>query len=88
LYLSKTCSGKYFVSFQCEVEIKPLPQSKNIIGIDLGLKDLVITSDALKIPNKKFAKSLDKELKYAQKQLSKNRKDQKTVKRQESNLLN
>ena len=60
--VSKAPSGKYFVSLCCtSIEIEPLPPTGRSVGIDLGIKDLAITSDAVKYPNHKFlAKSLDK----------------------------
>ena len=60
--VSKAPSGKYFVSLCCTgVEIEPLPPTGRSVGIDLGIKDLAITSDGVKYPNHKFlAKSLDK----------------------------
>jgi len=43
---TKTSSGKYFASLLIEdSEIKILPQTNNIVGIDLGIKTFVTTSD-------------------------------------------
>ena len=41
--LSQVPSGKYFVSVLVDSEHKILKQNNNKIGIDLGIKDLVIT---------------------------------------------
>lgn len=44
--ITKTPSGKYFVSvFTTEEYITPIKKSGKSIGVDLGLKDLIITSD-------------------------------------------
>ena len=44
--LSKTCSGNYFLSILIDGELRnDLPYTDNKIGIDLGVKDFVITSD-------------------------------------------
>lgn len=43
--VSKTPSGHYFVSFACEVEVKPLPLTGQGIGVDLGIKDVAVSSD-------------------------------------------
>lgn len=44
--ISKTPSGKYFVSVFTEEEyITPLAKTNKYIGVDMGLKDLLITSD-------------------------------------------
>ena len=37
-------AGSYFVSLLVEEEIVPLPKTPNQIGIDLGLKTMVVTS--------------------------------------------
>ncbi len=60
---------KYYVSVLIEEElIKPIFNPKNIVGLDLGIKDLVITSNHEKIENK--VKSYNKRLKGLQKALS------------------
>lgn len=46
-------SGKYFVSILCEVEIKPLPQVEQTVGVDLGIKDFATLSTGKKIANPK-----------------------------------
>src|ERR1019366_751202 len=72
--VSKTPSGKYYASFLCEVNILPLPKSEKQIGIDLGIKSLLVSSDNQIIENPKFHKKLEKKLAYEQKQLSKKKK--------------
>ncbi|KFI21240.1 transposase, partial [Nitrosococcus oceani] len=46
--VSKDPCGHYFISMACEVEILPLPTRKNAIGVDVGVKDVVITSEGYK----------------------------------------
>ena len=59
--ISKTCDDKYYISLLVETEITPLPKTEKAIGLDLGVKDLVISSDDLKYKNHKYlAKSEDK----------------------------
>ena len=41
----KTKTGKYFVSFVCEVRDPKLDCRGGEIGIDVGLKTFVVTSD-------------------------------------------
>jgi putative transposase len=69
-FISKTASNKYYVSFLCEVDIKPLAKSKKTIGIDLGIKSLLVCSDGQVIPNQKHYRQSEKQLGYEQKQLS------------------
>ena len=73
--ISQEPSGKYFVSLCCtDVEIQPLPKTDNAVGIDLGIKEFVITSDGEMIPNSKYLKkSLDK-LAKLQRELSRKSK--------------
>lgn len=60
--ISQEPSGKYYCSICCtDVEIQPLPQTNNQVGIDLGIKDFAITSDGVKYSNPKYLQqSLDK----------------------------
>lgn len=55
-------SGEYYCSICCtSVIVDDLPKTGAIIGIDLGLKDFLTTSDGDKVPNPKYlSKSLDK----------------------------
>jgi len=50
---------------------------RNKIGIDLGIKDLVITSDGTKFKNDKITKQNEKKLKQKQKELSRRKKGSK-----------
>lgn len=68
--ISKTPTGKYFVSILCEVKYQPKEKTGKSVGIDLGLKDFVITSDGIKYENHKHLKQYEKQLAKAQKHLS------------------
>ena len=72
--ISVTPSGKYYVSILTKVSYEPLQKTKAKVGIDLGLKDLVITSDGKKYSSNKFIKHYSKELAKEQKHLSKKKK--------------
>ncbi|PMS91989.1 RNA-guided endonuclease InsQ/TnpB family protein [Vibrio parahaemolyticus] len=72
--ISKDSAGRYFVSCLCRFEPKSLPISKNTVGIDLGLKDLVITSNGFKSGNPKHTNRYAKKLAKAQRILSKKKK--------------
>ena len=64
-------STKYYVSVLVEENIVvPIIKPKNIIGIDLGIKDVIITSYNEKIENKFKKETLNKRLKGLQKGLS------------------
>ena len=59
--ISQVPSGKYFVSILVETTHIPIVSNDCMIGIDLGIKDLLITSSGEKIDNiRTFAKYEDK----------------------------
>jgi putative transposase len=72
--ISRTPSGKCYASVQGEFDIQPKPQVEDCIGVDLGIKDLVITSNGDIFPNKRFLKSKLNKLKYIQRQHSRKSK--------------
>ena len=69
--ISKVPSGKYFVSFNVECEYIELPENSNSIGMDLGIKDLLITSDGVVYNNQKLTYKYEKKLTKLQRQLCK-----------------
>lgn len=68
----KETTGKYYVSVIIEENENEIPKVKptNIIGIDLGVKDLVVTSDGEKYDNPKVIKKYEKRIKRLQRKLS------------------
>ena len=80
--ISVTSSGKYYVSILSQVEYEPLEKTNLMVGIDLGLKDLVITSGGKKYSSNKFIKHYAKELAKTQKHLSKKQKGSNSWNRQ------
>ena len=76
--LSKSKSGKYFLSILVEMEdteLKKFEHTNKQVGIDLGVKDFVITSDGKVFENKHFLKKEEKKMKRLQRQLSRKVKD-------------
>lgn len=72
--LSKTKSGNFFLSILIEIEdaeLKRFEHTNKQVGIDLGVKDFVITSDGEVFENKHFFKKEEKQIKKLQRQLSK-----------------
>ena len=73
--VSQAPSGKYFVSVLCtDVEILPFESTGAMVGIDLGIKELAITSDEEMIPNPKHLHKSQKKLAKLQRQLSRKTK--------------
>ena len=60
-------SGKYFISLCCtDVEIEPLELTGESVGVDLGIKDLAVTSDGRKYENNKYIYNAEKKLRRLQ----------------------
>ena len=71
--LSKSKSGKYFLSILVEMEyteLKKFEHTDKQVGIDIGVKNFVITSDGDVFENKHFLNKEEKKLKSLQRQLS------------------
>ena len=68
--ISKTATGKYFISILCETDIQPYPKINSSVGIDLGLSHFAILSTGEKIENPRFLVRASKKLRKEQKILS------------------
>lgn len=75
--VSKTASGKYFVSFSCAVEQPALPKTGQTVGLDMGIKDVIVTSDGYYSGAPKFTYQHQKRLRKASRDLSRKTKDSK-----------
>ncbi len=69
--VSKDQAGRYFVSCLCEFEPTLLPVTDKKIGIDVGIKDLFVTSDGFKSGNPRHTLKYAKQLAKAQRKLAK-----------------
>ena len=70
-------SGRWSVSLLVDVEIETLPKSDNQVGIDLGITSLLAISTGEKIANPKGFKAKYRQLRRAQKALSRKQKGSK-----------
>lgn len=68
--ISQVPSGKYYVSMDVAIWYQSLPKTDKVIGIDLGIKDLVITSDGEVFENPRTMKKHREKLAKLQRQLS------------------
>src|SRR6266571_5327426 len=75
--VTKDGANRYFVSILVEEDIKPLPVVTKEIGLDLGLKSMVITSDGHTYGNPKFFARDEKKLAKAQRRLARKKKKSK-----------
>lgn len=60
--ISKDAAGRYFVAFQGEKEIQPLPPVEKTVGIDLGLTHFAVMSDGEKIEAPKIYRKAEAKL--------------------------
>ncbi|BDI19332.1 transposase [Nostoc cf. commune SO-36] len=67
-------SGRWSVSLLVDIEIDPLPESPNSVGIDLGITSLIVLSTGEKVANPKGFKAKRAKLRIAQKSLSRKQK--------------
>lgn len=58
--LIQNASGSWHVAFSCEVNVSPLPETDQAIGIDVGLENFAIMTDGQIIPNPRFYKKSEK----------------------------
>ncbi|MCC5658870.1 IS200/IS605 family element transposase accessory protein TnpB [Nostoc sp. XA010] len=68
--VTRTPRGKYIASILCEIEIEKYPQVTQNIGLDLGLKSYLTTSNGETVENPKYYRTLHRKLQKAHKKLS------------------
>jgi len=68
--ISLTTTGKYYVSLLTEQMYEPMAKSGKNAGIDLGIKDFVITSDGKLYKNNRYTRKYQRKLAIAQRHLS------------------
>lgn len=72
--VSRDGCGRYFVAFACEIEAQPLSATGKAMGLDLGIKDVVVGSDGYKSGNPKHLRTMQRRLKHQQRSLARKRK--------------
>lgn len=80
--ISQVPSGKYYVSILVETEHNPMKFTGCMVGIDLGIKDLLITSDGEKFDNIRTTKKYENKLAKEQRKLSHKEKGSKNWNKQ------
>jgi putative transposase len=71
LNIRRSPTGKWYASFACEFEPKPMRQSKSQIGIDVGLESFATLSNGEQVAPPNFFRQDEKALAKAQRKLSK-----------------
>lgn len=72
--VKRSSTGKWYVTFSCEVEPTVLPATSNEIGLDMGLESFATFSTGEKIENPRFFRSDEKALATVQRRISKHEK--------------
>ena len=72
--VSKDPANRYFVSFLVAEELEQYPTTEESIGIDLGIKDVMVTSKGFGSGNPKYYSKYQARLKTLQKRLAKKQK--------------
>lgn len=75
--ISQTPSGRYFVSVLVETEYIPIESTNRMVGVDLGIKDLLITSNGEKKGNPRLIKKYEDKLAKEQRKLANKKKGSK-----------
>ena len=68
-----SATGKFYAILLVDTEIPELPKNHNSVGIDMGVSDLMITSDGVKYPTIHFDKILANKKHYWEKRLARRR---------------
>lgn len=86
--ISRTKTGKYYISFTVYLDRKPpqLPKTGKAIGIDIGVKDRMVTSDGTIYPNERIRAKYNRELVLLQRKMA--RSDIEFKKRREEAIKN
>ena len=75
--VSKDSTNRYFVSFLLEEQIEQLPKTDEQVAIDLGIKDVIVSSKGFASGNPKYYQKYQKKLAKLQKRLAKKQKGSK-----------
>lgn len=81
----RTKSDKYFITVTCETEVQSKLVNENQVGIDLGLKNFITTSEGDKY-NLTIPRTLEKKLIRERKRLSRKKHGSENYKRQQIKL--
>ena len=73
--ISHERSGEYYASVLCEIEQpKSLPVTDKVVGIDLGLHDIIVCSDGERVPSPKYFRKSEQKLARIQRAFSRTQK--------------
>ena len=84
--ISQVPGGKYYVSCNVEIWYQSLPKTEKMIGLDLGIKDLVIPSYGEPYENPKTIRKYEQQLAKLQRQLAHKQKYSKNYYKQKKKI--
>ena len=80
--ISRTPTGRHYVSIHCESpKQKPLPKTRKSVGVDLGIKDFIVTSEGQKYSNPHFLRAFEAKLNKQKQNFNRKQKDSKRKER-------
>ena len=80
--ITKSKSNKYYASVIVDASVIPMPKTNKMIGIDLGIKDLMTLSNNIVIKRSNYLKENQFKIKKMQQHLSRKKKDSKRYQKQ------
>ena len=86
--VSQTATGKYYASILCDIEGRepsPIQEIEKVVGLDLGLHDIIVSSEGLSTGNPRFINRASANLTRKQRKLS--RKIKGSKRRKKAKLL-
>ena len=73
--ISQERSGEYYASVLCEIEQpEPLPVTDKVVGIDLGIHDLIVCSDGQRVESPKYFRKSEQKLAKRQREFARTQK--------------
>ena len=84
--ITKSKSNKYYASVIVDASVTPMPKTNKMIGIDLGIKDLMTLSNNIVIKRSNYLKENQFKIKKMQQHLSRKKKDSKRYHKQRIKL--
>jgi putative transposase len=73
--VTRTTTGKYIASILCEIQIQVYPHTTESVGLYLGVKSYLVTSNNKVVDNPKYYRTQQRKLRRANKKLSRSQKD-------------
>ncbi len=64
-------ADKWYIAIKYEIELPTVAESRSKVGVDIGIKELAVTSDGTVFSNPKAYRRMSKKLKRAQRRVSK-----------------